>query len=49
MNPAQFHDLVAFLKTWEYTDQLLTASNWLHVSWNPFGTPRHMVRIGYYK
>ena len=21
----------------------------LHISWNPFGPPRHDVRIGYYK
>ena len=20
-----------------------------HISWNPFGIPRHYVRIGYYK
>ena len=49
MNPGQFQELVEFLKNWEYTDQLLTGSTWLHVSWNPFGTPRHMIRIGYYK
>ena len=49
MNPGQFQNLVDFLKTWEYTDQLLTGSTWLHVSWTPFGTPRHMIRIGYYK
>ena len=49
MNPGQFQELVEFLKNWEYTDQLLTSSTWLHISWNPFGTPRHMVRIGYYK
>ena len=48
-DPAQFQHLVAFLKTCEYTDQLLTASSWLHISWNPFGSPRHYVRVGYYK
>ena len=48
-DPAQFQRLVAFLKTCEYTDQLLTASSWLHISWNPFSTPRHYVRVGYYK
>ena len=48
-DPAQFQRLVAFLKTCEYTDQLLTASNWLHISWNPFAPPRHYVRVGYYK
>ena len=49
MNPGQFQNLVEFLKNWEYTDQLLTGSSWLHVSWNPFGKPRHCIRIGYYK
>jgi hypothetical protein len=49
MNPGQFQSLVGFLKDWEYTDQLLTGNGWLHISWNPFGKPRHMVRIGYYK
>jgi len=49
MNPGQFQNLVEFLKTWEYTDQLLTGNGWLHISWNPFGKPRHYIRIGYYK
>ena len=49
MNPQQFQVMVDFFKSWEYTDQLLTGSTWLHVSWNPFGKPRHMIRIGYYK
>ena len=48
-DPAQFQHLVAFLKACEHTDQLLTASSWLHISWNPFGSPRHYVRVGYYK
>ena len=48
-DPSQFSALVDFLKKWEYTDQLLTGSGWLHISWNPFGTPRHYIRIGYYK
>ena len=48
-DPAQFHRLVAFLKTHAMTDQLLTASNWLHISWSPFRPPRHFVRLGYYK
>ena len=47
--PAQFSRLVDFLKSWEYTDQLLTGSGWLHISWTPFALPRHDVRIGYYK
>ena len=48
-DPAQFQTLVDFFKSWEYTDQLLTASTWLHISWNPFAQPRHYVRIGYYR
>ena len=48
-DPKQFTELVAFLKNWEYTDQLLTGSGWLHISWNPFAPPRHYIRVGYYK
>ena len=48
-DPTQFQRLVEFLKAHDLTDQLLTGSTWLHLSWNPFGTPRHYVRIGYYK
>ena len=48
-DPAQFQRLVNYLKTCEYTDQLLTGNGWLHISWNPFGSPRHYIRIGYYK
>ena len=48
-DPQQFQRLVAFLRASPYTDQLLTASSWLHISWNPFGSPRHFVRLGYYK
>ena len=48
-DPAQFQCLVDFLKTHNLTDQLLTGNGWLHISWTPFGTPRHDVRIGYYK
>ena len=48
-DPAQFQRLVAFLKSCQYTDQLLTGNGWLHISWNPFAQPRHYVRIGYYK
>ncbi len=47
-DPEQFRNLIAFLRNNEHTDQLLTGSGWLHLSWNPFGTPRHDVRIGYY-
>ena len=46
---AQFQRLVDFFKSWEYTDQLLTGNGWLHISWNPFAQPRHIVRIGYYR
>ena len=48
-DPSQFQRLVDFLKTHDLTDQLLTGSGWLHISWNPFALPRHFVRIGYYK
>ena len=48
-DPGQFLRLVEFFKSWEFTDQLLTGSGWLHISWNPFGAPRHFIRIGYYK
>ena len=49
LNPGQFQSLVDFLKENEYTDQLLTGPGWLHVSWSPFKSPRHQIRIGYYK
>ena len=45
----QFQRLVAFLKSHDMTDQLLTGSGWLHISWCPFSPPRHDVRVGYYK
>ena len=48
-DPSQFLNLVSFLKSHELTDQLLTATGWLHISWTPFALPRHFVRIGYYK
>ena len=48
-DPAKFQRLVDILRSCEYTDQLLTGSGWLHISWNPFASPRHYVRIGYYK
>ncbi len=48
-DPTQFQSLVDFLKSNALTDQLLTGSTWLHLSWNPFATPRHYIRIGYYK
>ena len=48
-DPRKFQLLIDFLKNSEYTDQLLTGNGWLHISWNPFGTPRHDVRLGYYK
>ena len=40
-DPAQFQRLVDFLKAHALTDQLLTGSTWLHLSWNPFAQPRH--------
>ena len=37
------------IKSYGPNHKLLTGSTWLHVSWTPFGTPRHCIRIGYYK
>ena len=48
-DPKQFAKLVEFLSTSPYTDQLLTGNGWLHISWNPFASPRNYIRIGYYK
>ena len=48
-DPSQFWHLVEFLKICEHTDQLLTGNGWLHISWNPLASPRHYIRIGYYK
>ena len=48
-DPQQFQRLVDFLRTCEHADQLLTSNGWLHISWTPFASPRHYVRIGYYK
>jgi len=48
-DPTKFQLLVDFLRTNSYTDQLLTGTGWLHISWSPFSPPRHYVRIGYYK
>ena len=48
-DPDQFQCLVDFLKVHKLTNQLLTGNGWLHISWKPFGIPRHYVRIGYYK
>ena len=48
-DPSKFQHLVDFLKACELTDQLLTGNGWLHISWTPFDTPRHYIRIGYYK
>jgi len=48
-DPAQFSKLVEYLKKCPYTDQLLTGSGWLHISWAPFSNPRHFIRIGYYR
>ncbi len=47
-DPQAFGRLVAFLRHHELTDQLLTGRGWLHLSWNPSGSPRHFIRIGYY-
>ena len=48
-DPRQFQRLVDFLKASPHTDQLLTGSTWLHISWTPLAQPRHFVRLGYYR
>ena len=48
-DPQQFQRLVDFLQAHDLTDQLLTGNGGLHISWSPFTTPRHYIRIGYYK
>ena len=48
-DPQQFQRLVSFLKACEYSDQLLTGPDWLHISWAPFRPPRHYIKIWYYK
>ena len=48
-DPRQFQRLVDFLRNCPYTEQLLTGPGWLNISWTPFSSPRHFVRIGYYK
>ena len=48
-DPQQFQSLVDFLRIHPLTDQLLTGSGWLHISWSPFRPARHYVCIGYYK
>ncbi len=48
-DPTQIQSLVDFLIQNALTDQLLTGSTWLHLSWNPSDKPRHYIRLGYYK
>ena len=48
-DPTKFQQLVEFLKRHPQTDQLLTGSGWLHISWSPMPAPRHFIRLGYYK
>ena len=38
----------SFMRRHALTDQLLTGRGWLHLSWKPFGVPRHYVAIDYY-
>ena len=47
-DPQQFQRLVDFLQSHDLTDQLLTGNGWLHISWAPFATPRHDIKVGYY-
>ena len=44
-DPAQFPALVDFFRNWEYTDQLLTASTWLHISAPPLHPHRVLQMI----
>ena len=46
---AKFQQLIDFLQHHPQTDQLLTGSGWLHISWSPLTPPRHFIRLGYYK
>lgn len=48
-DPAKFQQLIDFLKHHPQTDQLLTGTGWLHISWTPAASPRHDIRLGYYK
>ena len=48
-DPAKFQQLIDFLQHHPQTDQLLTGSGWLHISWSPLTPPRHFIRLGYYK
>jgi len=48
-DPTKFQQLVEFLKRHPHTDQLLTGTGWLHISWSPMTAPRHFIRLGYYK
>jgi hypothetical protein len=48
-DPTKFQQLVDFLQHHPQTDQLLTGSGWLHISWSPLTPPRHFIRLGYYK
>ena len=48
-DPALFQQLVDFFKSCDFTDQLLTARGWLHISWNPFAPPRHFIRLNFYR
>ena len=46
---AKFQQLIDFLQHHPQTDQLLTGSGWLHISWSPLTPPRHFIRLGYYR
>jgi hypothetical protein len=48
-DPVKFQQLIDFLHHHPQTDQLLTGSGWLHISWSPLTPPRHFIRLGYYK
>lgn len=45
----RFNELVNFLSSCPHVDQLLTGSDWCHVSWSPYRETRRYVRLGYYR
>lgn len=46
-DPDKFIMLLYLLKQYHF-DQLLEGKGWCHVSWTPFGTPRHDFRPKFY-
>lgn len=48
-DPEKWRLALVWLKNCKLVDQLLTAPTWCHVSWTPFGEPRHDIRQNFYK